>query len=132
MCSRLHGNETLRYLSKCMLHRFRCCRYFLFQNDFPRFIQNAVARPLIAEIQTNRELVSFENHVSIYPNSASLLHSRSPFYCATSASNIGSVSHPAGDRPSHLICPLGPSGPRNLMKITIELVRNRLQGLVPD
>jgi hypothetical protein len=25
------------------------------------------------------------------------------FYCASSASIIGSVSHPAGDRPSHLI-----------------------------
>jgi hypothetical protein len=34
---------------------------------------------VIAEVQTNRELVSFENHVSIYPNSASLFHSRSPF-----------------------------------------------------
>jgi hypothetical protein len=31
---------------------------------------------------TNRELVSFENHVSIYANSASLRHSRSPFLCA--------------------------------------------------
>jgi hypothetical protein len=32
----------------------------------------AVARPVIAEVQTNRELLAFENHVSIYPNSASL------------------------------------------------------------
>src|ERR1700691_3405837 len=30
--------------------------------------------------------------------------SRSPFLCALSASIIGSVSHPAGDRPSHPIC----------------------------
>src|ERR1700722_17183508 len=30
--------------------------------------------------------------------------SRSPFLCALSTSNIGSVSHPAGDRPSHPIC----------------------------
>src|SRR3989440_5093727 len=58
-------------------------------------IQNAVVRPAIAEVQTNRELVSFENHVSIYANSASLFHSRSPFHCALSTSNIGSVSHPA-------------------------------------
>src|ERR1700745_1401699 len=77
---------------------------FLFRKDFARFIQNAVARPAIAEVHTNRELVSFENLVSIYPNSASLFHSRSPFHCALSTSNIGSVSHPAGDRPSHLIC----------------------------
>ena len=33
---------------------------------------------MIAEVQTNRELLPCENHVSIYPNSASLL-SRSPF-----------------------------------------------------
>src|SRR5437879_9650402 len=95
MCSRLQGDETSRYLLKCLLHRFRCRRHFLFQKDFARFIQNAVERPAIAEVQTNREFVSFENHVSIYPNSASLFHSRSPFLCALSTSNIGSVSHPA-------------------------------------
>src|SRR6266446_4020108 len=68
---------------------------FLFQKDFARFIQNAVVRPAIAEVQTNRELMSFENHLSIYTNSASLLHSRSPFLCATSASILGSLMHPA-------------------------------------
>src|SRR6267378_2518558 len=95
MCPSLQGHETSRYLCKCLFHRFRCRRHFLFQNDFPRFIQNTVARPAIAEVHTNRELVSFENHVSIYPNSASLFHSRSPFLCALSTSNTGSVSHPA-------------------------------------
>src|SRR6266566_3972886 len=107
MCSGLQGDETSRYPLKCLLHPFRCRRHFLFQKDFARFIQNAVVRPAIAEVHTNRELVSFENHVSIYSNSASLLHSRSPFHCALSTSNIGSVSHPAGDRPSHPICEVG-------------------------
>src|SRR5262250_3059009 len=79
MCSSLQGHKTPRYLCKCLFHRFWCRGYFLFQNDFSRFIQNAVTRPVIAEVQTNRELVPFENRVSIYPNSASLLHSRSPF-----------------------------------------------------
>src|SRR5207302_10007352 len=97
MCSGLHGNKTSRYLLKYLFHRFRCRRHLLFQKDFARFIQNAVARPAIAEVQTKRELVSFENHVSIYPNSASLFHCRSPFllrlfYCALSASIMGSVS----------------------------------------
>src|SRR6266481_917886 len=95
MCSRFQSDETLRYLLKYLLHRFRCHRHFLLQKDFARFIQNAVVRPAIAEVHTNRELVSFENHVSIYANSASLFHSRSPFNCALSTSNIGSVSHPA-------------------------------------
>src|SRR5271170_4408467 len=95
MCPGLHGNKTTRYLLKYLLHRFRCRRHFLFQKDFACFIQNAVARPAIAEVHTNRELVSFENHVSIYLNSANLFHCRSPFHCASSTSNIGSVSHPA-------------------------------------
>src|SRR5467141_2800455 len=103
MCSRLQGDETPRYLCKCLFHRFWCRGHFLFQKDFARFIQNAVARPAIAEVHTNRELVSFENHVSIYPNSANLFHCRSPFHGAASTSNIASVSHPAGDRPSHPI-----------------------------
>src|SRR6266853_6911355 len=103
MCSGLQGHKTTRYLLKYLLHRFRCRRHFLFQKDFTRFIQNAVTRPAIAEVHTNRELVSSENHVSIYPNSANLFHCRSPFHCASSTSNIGSVSHPAGDRPSHPI-----------------------------
>src|ERR1700751_6060684 len=109
MCSRLQGDETLRYLRKCLLHRFRGHRHFLLQNDFPRFIQNAVARPVIAEVQTNRELVSFENRLSIYPNSASLLHSRSPFPCALSTfkhwERIASRWRPAFS--SHLVPAVG-------------------------
>src|ERR1700731_4629965 len=108
MGSGLQSDETSRYLCKCLFHRFRCRRHFLFQNDFARFIHNTVERPAISEVQTNRELVSFENHVSVYPNSASLFHGRSPFLCALSTSNIGSVSHPAGDRPSHPICEVLP------------------------
>src|SRR5271170_3255647 len=99
MCPGLHGNKTTRYL----LHRFRCRRHFLFQKDFARFIQNAVVRPAIAEVQTNRELVSFENHVSIYPNSASLFHSRSPFLCAHERVNPWELNASRGDRPSHPI-----------------------------
>src|ERR1700688_2684234 len=33
--------------------------------------------------------------------------SRSPFHCALSASIVGSISHPVGDRPSHPICEVG-------------------------
>src|ERR1700685_1108958 len=104
MGSGLQCDETSRHLSKGLLHRFRCRQQLLFQNDLACFLQNAVERPAISEVQTNRELVSFENHVSVYPNSASLFHSRSPFLCALSTSNIGSVTHPVGDRPSHPIC----------------------------
>src|ERR1700676_459323 len=114
MCSGLQCDETSRYFSKGLLHRFRCRRQFLFQNDLACSIQNTVERPAISEVQTNRELVSFENPVSIYLNSASLFHSRSPFLCALSTSNIGSVPHPAGDAPSHPICETALSSTGNL------------------
>src|SRR5207253_6583760 len=60
-----------------------------------RFIQDAVERQAISQIQTNRELTHFENSSSLCPNSGNLPHCRSPFHCALSTSNIGSVSHPA-------------------------------------
>src|SRR5215469_6039036 len=105
MCSCLHGHETSRYPFKCLLHRFRCRRNFLFQNDFACFIQNTVERPAIAEVHTNRQLVPFENHVSIYPNSASLFHSRSPFLLRLERVEHWERIASRGDRPSHPICP---------------------------
>src|SRR6266436_5812269 len=102
MCSGLQCDAALRYPRKCLLHCFRCRRHFLFQNDLARFIQNAVERPAIAEVQTNRELVSFENHVSIYQNSASLFHSRSPFLCLEHVDHWERIAS-RGDRPSHPI-----------------------------
>src|SRR6202043_2879945 len=107
MGSGLQCDETSRYLSKGLLHRFRCRRQFLFQNDLACFIQNTVERPAISQIQTDGQLLLLENFALECLHSASLFHSRSPFLCALSASTIGSVSHPAGDRPSHPICETG-------------------------
>src|ERR1700687_511272 len=111
MCSGLQCDETSRYLSKGLLHRFRCRRQLLFQNDLACFIQHTVERPAISQIQTDRQLLLLEKFALEYLNSASLFHSRSPFLCALSTSNIGSVSHPAGDRPSHPICEVVPAQP---------------------
>src|SRR6202030_3722458 len=107
MCSRLQCDETPWYLSKRLLHRFPCRRHFLFQNDFACFIQNTVKRPTIPQIHTDRELLLLENFVANSLHSANLLHRPSPFLCALSTSNLGSVSHPAGDRPSHPIWLVG-------------------------
>src|SRR5580700_5244172 len=117
MCSCLHGDQTPRYLSKGLLDRFWCRRYFLFQNDFACFIQNTVERPAVSQIQSDSELVLFENLDPLYHHSANLLHCRSPF-CALSASFIGSVSHPAGDRPSHPIWPssVDETEPRSIIR----------------
>ena len=101
MCPSLQGCETPRYLCKCLFHRFRCRRHFLFQNDSLRFIQNAVARPAISKIQTDRQPLLLENFALEYLHSANLLHRRSPFLVLKSTSIVGSVTHPAGDRPSH-------------------------------
>src|SRR4029077_11931312 len=70
VCSGLQGDQTPRYLSKCLLHRFRCCRYFLFQDDFSCFIQNTVERPAISQIHTDRQLLLLENFVTKYLHSA--------------------------------------------------------------
>src|SRR5437879_4408635 len=61
------------------LHRFRCRRHFLFQNDFACFIQNTVERPAISQIHTDRQLLVLENFALECLYSANLLHSRSPF-----------------------------------------------------
>src|ERR1700680_3877259 len=78
MCSCLQCDETSRYLSKGLLHRFRCGRQFLFQNDLACFIQNTVERPAISQIQADRQFLLLENFVLQYLYSASLFHSRSP------------------------------------------------------
>src|SRR6516225_11295865 len=84
MRSCLHCDTTSRNPCEGLLHGFRCRCQFLFQNDFPGFIQNTVERPTISQIHTNGELASFENLVCSPAHSASLLHSRSPFLCALS------------------------------------------------
>src|SRR5215831_2222998 len=91
----LQGDATWRYLRKGLFYCFRCRWQFLFQKDFAGFIQNAVERPAISQIQTDGELTCLEILASIRLHSANLLHCRSPFLCASSTSNIGSVSHPA-------------------------------------
>src|SRR6516162_2124338 len=106
MRSCLHRNATPRHTTEYLLHGFRCGRQFVLQNDFSCFIQNAVRTGAISQIQPNGQ-PPFQNLLSIRLHSANLLHCRSPFYCASSTSIIGSVSHPAGDRPSHPIWETG-------------------------
>src|SRR5215475_2189858 len=83
----LQGDATWRYLRKGLFYCFRCRWQFLFQKDFAGFIQNAVERPAISQIQTDGELTCLEILASIRLHSANLLHCRSPFLCASSTSN---------------------------------------------
>src|ERR1700747_1958276 len=114
MCSCLHGDETPRYFSECLLHRFRCRRNLLFQNDFARFIQNTAERPAISQIQTDRQLLLLENFVTECLHSANLLHSRSPFLCLEHVEHwerIASRWRPAFS--SHLVNAVVSIGRRN-------------------
>ena len=67
-------DPTARNLAEHLLDSFRCRRQFLLQNHFARFIQNAVMAGSISQIQTNRQLVLFENLLPLYRHSAILLH----------------------------------------------------------
>src|SRR6266481_9035270 len=73
MCSGLQGDETSRYLSKCLFYRFRRRRHFLFQNDFSCFIQNTVERTAISQIHTDRPIVSFCSLKISLPNTCTVL-----------------------------------------------------------
>src|SRR6516162_3840636 len=109
MRSCLHCDTASRNPCEGLLHGFRYRCQFLFQNDFPGFIQNTVERPTISQIHTNGELASFENLVCSPAHSASLLHSRSPFLCALSTiqhwERIASRRRPAFS--SHLVLDFG-------------------------
>src|SRR6267143_657130 len=113
MCSCLQCDETPRYLSKRLLHRFRRRRQFLFQNDSACFIQNTVERPAISQIHTERQLLLLENFVTKYLHSANLLHSRSPFLVPRARHSSGAYRIPpeTGLLPSVL---LGPSARETL------------------
>src|SRR5271157_3755619 len=111
MRSGLQGDATSRHFFECPSHRFRSRRQLLLQDDFACFIQDAVELETISQIQSNRELAPVGNFTSPCPHSANLLHCRSPFLCASSTSNIGSVSHPTE---TGLLIPSGKRGCRKL------------------
>src|SRR6266536_3053674 len=90
----------------------RCGRHLPFTPHFAGFLQDAIAAGVVPEVQpdgqprfachvTDRALRFFQCLLVLF-RSAMLLHSRSPF-CTSSAFSMGSLTHPAGDRPSHTI-----------------------------
>src|SRR5579863_7674289 len=56
-------------------------------NDLAQFVQRALERPAISQIETYRELVPLETFVSLHTPGAKLLYCRSPFLCALNTSN---------------------------------------------
>ena len=61
MRSGFQRDPAPRNLAEHLLESFWCRSQLLFQDDFARFIQDTVTAGSISQIQTNRELVLFEN-----------------------------------------------------------------------
>src|SRR5258706_2529204 len=88
-------DSTPRDPAEDLLNSVRRRRQAVLQNHVACPIQDAVMAGPVSQIQANGQLGVLENIVATLRHSANLLHSRSPFSCASSTSIIGSVSHPA-------------------------------------
>jgi hypothetical protein len=55
---RFQRHPAARHPAEDFLHGLRCGRHFLFQNDFSRFIQNAVPTESISQIQPDRQFLT--------------------------------------------------------------------------
>src|SRR5713226_4316103 len=87
-------HPTTRDPAKYLVDPFRRRRQTVFQNHVTCLIQDAVMACAVSQVQADGQLGLIENLVPARRHSANLLHSRSPFSCASSTSIIGSVSHP--------------------------------------
>src|ERR1035437_2158400 len=84
---RLQRYSAAWHPAEYLLHGLRCGRHFLFQNDFSRFIQNAVPTESISQIQPDRQFLTRIFFDLLCRYSANFLHCRSPLSpCASSAS----------------------------------------------
>src|SRR5580765_4928724 len=90
-----HGTEDF-------LQRFRIRTDSLLPLDPASFIQHAVPTVAISQIQSDGQCLPRNIPNPLLRCSATLLHSRSPFYlCFEHVDNLGAYSIPSGDRPSH-------------------------------
>src|SRR5258708_37546046 len=87
-------DTTTRDPAEYLVDPLRRRRQTVLQNHVTCLIQDAVMACSVSQIQTDGQLGLLENLVATFRHSANLLHSRSPFSCASSTSIIGSVSHP--------------------------------------
>src|SRR6059036_3117489 len=90
----LQCSSTARDSAEDFVDALRRRRQTVFQNHIACLIQDAVMTCAVSQIQTDGQLELPKNLVATHRHSANLLHSRSPFSCASSTSIIGSVSHP--------------------------------------
>ena len=88
-------NHRRRHPRELLPVRFRRGLYFPLATRLPGLVQDVVATASIAYIYADGELPR-------RLNLAILFHGRSPFALRV-RSIIGSLTHPAGDRPSHPI-----------------------------
>src|SRR5260370_40859117 len=98
-------DPTARHSPEDFLQRFRSRPNLLLQLDPACLIQHAVATVAISQIQSDGQSLLRNIPALLRCRGANLLHCRSPLIdlCFQARRYLGSVQHPVGDRPSHLI-----------------------------
>src|SRR5258705_8814685 len=100
MGSGFQCDSTARDPAENLVDSLRCCRQAVLQKHVTCLIQNAVMAGSVSQVQTDGQLGLVENLVATLRHSANLLHSRSPFSCASSTSINWERIASRGDRPS--------------------------------
>src|SRR5260370_17660575 len=85
------GDSTAAYRTKHLGHRLLVRADAAFLHHLACLIQNAVVARAISQIQTNRELVLFENLASASSHSAKLFPNRPPSPCLSTPLIISSL-----------------------------------------
>src|ERR1035438_2255920 len=99
----LDCDPTPRQAAKPLLHPFLGRRHRAFSHHLAFTVHHIVVARLVAQVHSDRQR-SFADSFPLRTlrTSVILLHGRFSF-CTSSAFPIGSLSHPAGGRPSHSI-----------------------------
>src|SRR5215469_5230297 len=104
MRPRLQRHSTVRHRPEHLSEGLRRCTEFLLKHYVPALVQHAIPTPTIPQIQSHGVFFLRKVPGLLLCHSDTLPHSRSPFYCASSALSLGAYRIPPGDRHSHPIC----------------------------
>jgi hypothetical protein len=90
-------DPAARHAPEHFLHGLRSCAEFLLQDNLARFVQYAIPARSIAQVQSDRQLLSGKIPALLRRRGANLLYCRSPFYlCFQHVDNLG--AHTASRR----------------------------------
>src|SRR5437016_12245184 len=108
MSSHLHRHPATAQAAEFFRQSFPRRRHAAFPDDVALIVQHAIPAGLVAQVHADRDrpLARLAGSPRTLFSSDILFHSRSPF--APRVRTIGSLSHPAGGRPSHSISEMRP------------------------